>query len=266
MAVLHEHALRAGAGPRAAQRWAKAAALLAGDLALGLAHHLLATAATQPVVHRRLQDLLWSTLTTTIHGELGDVTLQYGPADADDDVVAAVGAGKTAMYTFRAPAVAAGLLASVDERTIQALDRSGHLLGRAFQLADDLRGALAPASVTGKPAGSDLRSGKRTTLVAEAREAAGWSAVAPLWSRADLDFVDLEPLRDFLVDSGAAGRTARIATELLGEASSTAAVLPAAAAAVVRRVADGIHELLAPYGSRPSIRSVEDALSTAGPS
>ena len=41
-------------------------------------------------------------------------------------------------------------------------------LGEAFQLRDDLLGVFGDPAVTGKPAGDDLREGKRTVLVARA--------------------------------------------------------------------------------------------------
>ena len=43
-------------------------------------------------------------------------------------------------------------------------------LGIAFQLRDDLLGVFGDPEVTGKPSGDDLREGKRTVLVAIARE------------------------------------------------------------------------------------------------
>src|SRR5690606_21957183 len=42
--------------------------------------------------------------------------------------------------------------------------------GMAFQLRDDVLGVFGDESVTGKPTGDDLREGKRTVLIALARE------------------------------------------------------------------------------------------------
>jgi geranylgeranyl diphosphate synthase type I len=51
-------------------------------------------------------------------------------------------------------------------------------LGEAFQLRDDVLGVFGDPSVTGKPAGDDLREGKRTALVAMALESAGRAQAA----------------------------------------------------------------------------------------
>jgi geranylgeranyl diphosphate synthase type I len=51
---------------------------------------------------------------------------------------------------------------------LAALEAFAVPLGIAFQLRDDLIGAFADPSVTGKPLGGDLRAGKRTLLVSVA--------------------------------------------------------------------------------------------------
>ena len=55
--------------------------------------------------------------------------------------------------------------------TIAALRSYGADVGIAFQLRDDLLGVYGDPAVTGKPAGDDLVEGKRTLLLATAREA-----------------------------------------------------------------------------------------------
>ena len=50
----------------------------------------------------------------------------------------------------------------------EQLTAFGIPLGEAFQLRDDLLGVFGDPETTGKPSGDDLRSGKRTVLLAEA--------------------------------------------------------------------------------------------------
>ena len=52
-------------------------------------------------------------------------------------------------------------------RSSSGLRKFANPLGIAFQLRDDLLGAYGDPKETGKPFGSDIRSGKRTALVDE---------------------------------------------------------------------------------------------------
>ena len=51
-----------------------------------------------------------------------------------------------------------------------ALGDFGSLIGRAFQLRDDVLGVYGDPAVTGKPYGGDIHEGKRTVLVLKALE------------------------------------------------------------------------------------------------
>src|SRR5690606_3283426 len=54
-------------------------------------------------------------------------------------------------------------------REVDALRGFGRPLGTAYQLPDDVLGVFGDPEQTGRPAGEDLREGKRTVLVAIAR-------------------------------------------------------------------------------------------------
>jgi geranylgeranyl diphosphate synthase type I len=79
---------------------------------------------------------------------------------------------KTASYTVSRP-LQLGAAAAADRPDVQRLFYElGTDLGVAFQLRDDVLGVFGDPAVTGKPSGDDLRSGKRTVLLAEAVERA----------------------------------------------------------------------------------------------
>ena len=77
---------------------------------------------------------------------------------------------KSAKYSIEAPLAIGGAIAGASRGDLEALRAFGLPLGVAFQLRDDLLGVYGDPGVTGKPAGDDLREGKRTVLVAIARE------------------------------------------------------------------------------------------------
>jgi geranylgeranyl diphosphate synthase type I len=69
-----------------------------------------------------------------------------------------------------------GAAAAADRPDVLAtFHDAGRALGVAFQLRDDVLGVFGDPAVTGKPSGDDLRSGKRTVLLAEAVERADGS-------------------------------------------------------------------------------------------
>ena len=104
-------------------------------------------------------------------------------------------------------------------------------LGEAFQLRDDVLGVFGDPAVTGKPAGDDLREGKRTVLIALAVERATKTQVQLIDTYLGdpaLDGDGVAALREVIVDTGALDRTELLIDELLARS------LGAIAAAAIR--------------------------------
>ena len=83
--------------------------------------------------------------------------------------------GKTgALYEFAAQAGAMIGLETDDSNhpLVQALTRFSTKCGIAFQLQDDILGIIGDEALLGKPVGSDIREGKRTTIVYHAYQKA----------------------------------------------------------------------------------------------
>ena len=72
---------------------------------------------------------------------------------------------KTAQYTFGSPLAAAAELAGAAPAQINALRRYGELVGRAFQIKDDLLDMFASEKEIGKTPLTDLKEGKKTLLI-----------------------------------------------------------------------------------------------------
>jgi geranylgeranyl diphosphate synthase, type I len=77
---------------------------------------------------------------------------------------------KSAKYSVEAPLAIGAAIGGGSAAQRRALHEFGLPLGIAYQLRDDLLGVFGDAEITGKPSGDDLREGKRTVLVAIARE------------------------------------------------------------------------------------------------
>jgi geranylgeranyl diphosphate synthase, type I len=153
-----------GAGDEVAERQASAAALLAGDLAIGASLRGLASAPLDPGIRSALMIELLSALDDTIAGELLDVRDEQAPPDTARPVRTAE--LKTASYSVILPlrlgAVACG---RADPALLAGLTEYGRHLGVAYQLKDDELAVFGDPARTGKSVSSDIRGGKRTRLL-----------------------------------------------------------------------------------------------------
>ncbi|WP_432788929.1 polyprenyl synthetase family protein [Brevibacterium sp. K11IcPPYGO002] len=74
---------------------------------------------------------------------------------------------KSAKYSVEQPLLLGAALAGADSEQLKEISAFGLPLGQAFQLRDDVLGIAGDPEATGKPAGDDIREGKRTVLIAE---------------------------------------------------------------------------------------------------
>ena len=146
-------------------------------------------------------------------GQFLDVAEESAFASQPDDRHAEralrVASYKSARYSIQQPLTIGAAVAGADAAQSAALESFGHPLGMAFQLRDDVLGVFGDASETGKPAGDDLREGKRTVLIAYTREALPASArriVDELVGDPSLDDEQIASLQQTIVDSGALDR------------------------------------------------------------
>jgi geranylgeranyl diphosphate synthase type I len=141
---------------------------------------------------------------------------------------------KSAKYSVEAPLAIGASLAGGSLAQIAALRAFGLPLGIAFQLRDDLLGVFGDPSVTGKPAGDDLREGKRTVLVTLVRQKLPTSAARvfdELLGDRSLDADQIAMLQTAVRDSGAIDQVERAITHNLAQARAALAEAPLARSA-----------------------------------
>lgn len=140
---------------------------------------------------------------------------------------------KTGSYTVRGPLALGATLAGAPAATLDALHRYAVPLGIAFQLRDDLLGTFGAPEETGKPVGNDLRTGKRTAILAEAEarlDAGGRAALARAFGRAEASDAEVRDATEALEACGARATVAARLAGLCAEAEALAAALPVTAA------------------------------------
>ncbi|GAA1837335.1 polyprenyl synthetase family protein [Pseudonocardia ailaonensis] len=230
------HADSGWSGPPA--RFGAAAAILLGDLALTWADDMYADAGLAPDVVARAADPWRGMRTEVLGGQYLDVLTQ---ATGDDSPGAAlrVDRFKTAAYTVERPLHLGAELAGAPPALVSAYRRFGADIGVAFQLRDDLLGVFGDPEVTGKPAGDDLREGKRTLLVALALERAGdgpaRAEITGALGDPDLDAAAVERLRGLFGELGAVQAVEQRIAALTGaalDALTTAEIAEPAASAL----------------------------------
>lgn len=152
-------------------------AILTGDLALAWADDMFEESGLSDQARLRARPAWRDMRSEVIGGQILDISLEAAGIN-DEQQSHNVNRFKTAAYTMERPLHIGAAIAGANEQTITRLRAFGTDLGIAYQLRDDLLGVFGDAAVTGKPAGDDLREGKRTVLTALALSAADTAAAA----------------------------------------------------------------------------------------
>ena len=193
----------------------RSGAILLGDLLLLWSVEMLQRSGLPTERLQAALPIVEAMRTEVTAGQFLDVLAQTQPVLTSDPVAETAEAlrraervteFKSARYTVVRPVQLGARLAGGDNDLLARLGEFGSPLGRAFQYRDDLLGVFGDPSVTGKPAGDDLREGKRTVLVAHARDLAGPAGRAELdqWlGRPDLELSRVQDLQALITDCGA---------------------------------------------------------------
>ncbi len=149
---------------------------------------------------------------------------------------------KSARYSIQQPLAIGAALAGADDAQLAALVAFGHPVGMAFQLRDDVLGVFGDEAATGKPSGDDLREGKRTVLIAYAREALPTPArriMDELVGDPTLDAEQIAALQRTIVETGALERVEQVIADYSrqGERALSGARLGNAAVSELRELA-----------------------------
>jgi geranylgeranyl diphosphate synthase type I len=204
-----------------AGRFGLAGAVLAGDLCLVWSDELFTASGLDAVALGRGRGVFDRMRTELMGGQYLDMLEQVLASRRPEGALERarrVIRYKSAKYTVEHPLLLGGRLAGADDDLLAAYSAFGLPLGEAFQLRDDVLGVFGDPSETGKPAGDDLREGKRTVLVAKALEHASPAqagVVSRLLGDPHLDAAGVQALREVIVDTGALACVERLLEELV---------------------------------------------------
>jgi geranylgeranyl diphosphate synthase, type I len=199
------------------EAFGQAAAILLGDLALVWSDELLHSGGLDPDTLARARPVFDEMRTEVTAGQYLDV-LGQAVGDVSVGWAGTVARYKSAKYTVERPLLFGAALAGADADLMSAYSGYGLPLGEAFQLRDDLLGVYGDPARTGKPAGDDLREGKRTFLVATALAGADPAQRTALRAGLGNPHADVDALRDIITATGALAATEHRIEELAAQA------------------------------------------------
>ncbi len=195
------------------------AAILLGDLCLSWADEMLMSCGLPPRSVMRAKPVYDHMRTELMAGQYLDLLEQARGGGSEARAMRVV-RYKSAKYTIERPLHIGAALADAPRETFIAYSGYGLPLGEAFQLRDDVLGVFGDPSQTGKPAGDDLREGKRTVLVAAAVEAASPAQAALLRRHLGDPALDAEGvalLREVITETGALSHVERLIEALTAQ-------------------------------------------------
>jgi geranylgeranyl diphosphate synthase type I len=223
-----------GAGGRRPDEWfGIAAAILLGDLCLSWSFEMLRGCGLDRAAVHRAMSVYDQMCTEVSAGQYLDVLAQAQRAPSVDTALQVIRL-KTAKYTVERPLHLGGALAGCDPALTAAYTGYGLPVGEAFQLRDDVLGVFGDPEVTGKPAGDDLREGKRTVLVALAAERAGArqrAVLDRLLGDPELPPDGVEALRQVISSTGALAEVEQMIADRVAAGTAALASAPIDAAA-----------------------------------
>ncbi|HHW50471.1 MAG TPA: polyprenyl synthetase family protein [Pseudoclavibacter sp.] len=216
------------AAPGEAEHFGVSAAILLGDLLLTWSHELFATALAENLAEdvRALARRRIHTMATNVTiGQFLDVWAESAwESRSTQEAVQeslTVLRYKSAKYSVEDPLLIGATLAGASVGDIEILGRYGLALGEAFQLRDDILGVFGDPVETGKPAGDDIREGKRTALILFTRDALPHGMRTVLdesLGNPRLDSDQIEIVRRLVRESGALEKVERMISERVDHA------------------------------------------------
>ena len=205
-----------------AKQFGEGAAILLGNLLLIWSGQMWRTSGLPAASLRAAQPVHDHMRTELMCGQYLDL-LEQSHGENTFESALRVALYKSGRYSVEQPLrlglvlAAAGLEPWMDE----LCEEYGRRVGIAFQLRDDILGVFGDPAQTGKPAGDDLREGKRTMLVARTLAAASPAeagTVRRLLGDPALDESGVTELRGIIDGSGALRECEDMIGEYLGEA------------------------------------------------
>jgi geranylgeranyl diphosphate synthase, type I len=215
------------------ERFGHAAAILAGDLCLSFSEEAFTEIGEQAASGSRARLIFNLMRAEVMAGQYLDILEEVaGPVRDRAGAVSraqSIIRFKSAKYSTEHPLALGGALGGATDDLLRGYSAFALPLGEAFQLRDDVLGVFGDPVTTGKPAGDDLREGKRTVLVAFALDLSTPEESAFIDEKLgspDLGEDDVAEIRRIIADCGALHATEVLIEEFGAAAYEALELLP----------------------------------------
>jgi geranylgeranyl pyrophosphate synthase len=183
------------------KRWDESTAILAGDGLFALAFSELAQTRS-PNLTKALQ-IFSQGILRVCEGQAMDKDFERRDEITLDEYYEMI--DKKTGQLFQVACHVGALLADVEKDQISAVVQYGQMLGRAFQIQDDLLDAISQESILGKNIGSDLQEHKKSFLVVHALHSSSRSRCEQLIKKDNLTTKDIQTLVQIFEEIGTIG-------------------------------------------------------------
>jgi len=150
--------------PTVHTRWDSNTAILVGDELLALAYHILLKTSSSRI--SEIADVFTDGVIEVCEGQAYDKEFETRSTVAVDEYLLMI-RKKTGKMVAVSTEIG-GLIGNASSEELVALRTYGELVGRAFQVQDDLLDVVGDEKKFGKTIGGDLKEGKKTYLLLEA--------------------------------------------------------------------------------------------------
>ncbi len=214
-----EHSVKSKLSKDKSKLFGVSMAILAGDLCCSLGYEILMKAKFSNEAKARAIEELDNLIFNVIQGEALDIFAQLSKQTSNKEIYN-IYKYKTARYSFGQPLRIGGILAGADESDLNKLSKFAIPLGIAFQIQDDLLGLLGEEKIIGKPAGSDLREGKKTIVLSLALERCDGKErkiIQSVLGGKDIDLEDINRVRNIVRKTGALRLCGELIRDYIGK-------------------------------------------------
>jgi geranylgeranyl diphosphate synthase type I len=187
-------------------------AICLGDLGFFLALKLVSSTEFPTAYKNRAMQSFVTAAHETALGQILDVRETHFKKSVSEKDILDIYRNKTAQYTIIEPLKLGAILAGANEKILSKIELFGENLGIAFQIQDDILGVFGDEQTVGKSVSSDIKEGKTTLLLVQARKKANlkqMDILDKLYGRDKITENDFHKIKKVFIKTGALSYTKR---------------------------------------------------------